>query len=122
MSAFQRTLPVALLIVAAATPAADALAQPPGFVRVVNNPAPIRRWFRAPVTDVLAMVNPGVILTPFHERFTNEELMKRMVDTIALKRAGTPEETATVIAFLASSDAQYLTGETIEVNGGQLMD
>jgi len=67
-------------------------------------------------------VNPGVILTPFHERFTNEEQMKRMVDTIAMKRAGTSEETATVIAFLASSDATYLTGETIEVNGGQLMD
>jgi NAD(P)-dependent dehydrogenase (short-subunit alcohol dehydrogenase family) len=67
-------------------------------------------------------VNPGVILTPFHDRFTNEEQMKRMVDTIILKRAGTAEETATVIAFLASKDAQYLTGETIEVNGGQLMD
>jgi len=67
-------------------------------------------------------VNPGVILTPFHERFTSEELMKRMVDSIPLKRAGASEETATVIAFLASKDAQYLAGETIEVNGGQLMD
>lgn len=67
-------------------------------------------------------VNPGVILTPFHERFTNEEQMKRMVDTITMKRAGTSEEIATVIAFLASADAKYLTGETIEVNGGQLMD
>jgi outer membrane protein OmpA-like peptidoglycan-associated protein len=67
MSALQRTLPVALLIVAAATPAADALAQPPGLVRVVNNPAPIRRWFRAPVTDVLVMVNPGVILDVLDE-------------------------------------------------------
>jgi NAD(P)-dependent dehydrogenase (short-subunit alcohol dehydrogenase family) len=67
-------------------------------------------------------VNPGVILTPFHERFSSEEQMKRMVDTIIMKRAGTSEETATVIAFLASPDAQYLTGEMIEVNGGQLMD
>jgi len=67
-------------------------------------------------------VNPGVILTPFHERFSTEEQMKRMVDTIIMKRAGTSEETATVIAFLASADAKYLTGETIEVNGGQLMD
>jgi 3-oxoacyl-[acyl-carrier protein] reductase len=67
-------------------------------------------------------VNPGVILTPFHERFSTDEQMRRMVDTIIMKRAGTSEETATVIAFLASSDAKYLTGETIEVNGGQLMD
>jgi NAD(P)-dependent dehydrogenase (short-subunit alcohol dehydrogenase family) len=67
-------------------------------------------------------VNPGVILTPFHERFSTEEQMKRMVDTIIMKRAGTSEEIATVIAFLASADAKYLTGETVEVNGGQLMD
>jgi NAD(P)-dependent dehydrogenase (short-subunit alcohol dehydrogenase family) len=67
-------------------------------------------------------VNPGVILTPFHERFTNEEQMTRMVDTITMKRAGAPEEIATAIAFLASPDARYITGETIEINGGQLMD
>lgn len=67
-------------------------------------------------------VAPGVILTPFHERFTNAEQMKRMVDMIPLKYAGTPEEVATVIAFLASPEARYLTGETIEVNGGLLMD
>jgi outer membrane protein OmpA-like peptidoglycan-associated protein len=67
MSQLPRTLPLALLLVAAATPAADVLAQPPGLVRVVNNPAPIRRWFRAPVTDVLMMVNPGVILDVLDE-------------------------------------------------------
>ena len=67
-------------------------------------------------------VAPGVILTPFHERFTNAEQMKRMVELIPLKYAGTPEEMATVIAFLVSPEARYLTGETIEVNGGLLMD
>jgi len=67
-------------------------------------------------------VAPGVILTPFHERFTSETQMKRIVETIPLKYAGTPEETASVIAFLASEEARYLTGETIEVNGGLWMD
>lgn len=67
-------------------------------------------------------VAPGVILTPFHDRFTNEAQMKRMVETIPLKSAGTPEEIASVIAFLASEEARYLTGETIEVNGGLWMD
>ena len=62
MSQLPRTLPLALLLVAAATPAADLLAQPPGFVRVVNSPTPIRRWFRAGVKDVLVMVPPGTIL------------------------------------------------------------
>ena len=36
-------------------------------------------------------------------------------------RVGTAAECATVIAFLASRAAAYVTGETIEVNGGQLM-
>jgi NAD(P)-dependent dehydrogenase (short-subunit alcohol dehydrogenase family) len=67
-------------------------------------------------------VAPGVIQTPFHERFTSEAQMKRMVEMIPLKYAGTPEEIASVIAFLASDEARYLTGETIEVNGGLWMD
>ena len=61
MSGVRRKLPLALLIIAVA-PAASVSAQPPGWVRVVKEPAPIRRWFRAPVTDVLAMVAPGTTL------------------------------------------------------------
>jgi NAD(P)-dependent dehydrogenase (short-subunit alcohol dehydrogenase family) len=67
-------------------------------------------------------VNPGVIDTPFHEQFTSEQQMKTMVANIPQKRAGTSEETATVIAFLASDDASHIVGEAIEVNGGLLMD
>jgi outer membrane protein OmpA-like peptidoglycan-associated protein len=61
MSGVRRTLSLALLIIAVA-PAASVWAQPPGLVRVVKQPAPIRRWFRAPVTDVLMMVQPGTTL------------------------------------------------------------
>ncbi|HLV01075.1 MAG TPA: glucose 1-dehydrogenase [Acidobacteriota bacterium] len=67
-------------------------------------------------------VNPGIILTPFHEEFTDPDLMQRFIETIPMKRGGTPDEVATVITFLASEEARYLTGETIEINGGQLMD
>lgn len=67
-------------------------------------------------------VNPGVITTPFHQRFTSEEQMAAMVANIPQGRAGTAEETAAVIAFLAGSEASHIVGEAIEVNGGLWMD
>jgi len=66
-------------------------------------------------------ISPGVIDTPFHEVFTTPDMMRALVSTIPLGRIGTPLECAKVIAFLASSAASFIVGETIEVNGGQLM-
>jgi 3-oxoacyl-[acyl-carrier protein] reductase len=66
-------------------------------------------------------VAPGVIDTPFHEVFSTPEMIRNFVAAIPLGRVGTSEECATVIAFLASAAASYIIGETIEVNGGQLM-
>ncbi|HVF87385.1 MAG TPA: 3-oxoacyl-ACP reductase family protein [Pyrinomonadaceae bacterium] len=66
-------------------------------------------------------VAPGVIDTPYHEQFSTPEMMKAFVGTIPLGRVGTSEEVARVIAFLASDAASYLTGETVEINGGMLM-
>jgi 3-oxoacyl-[acyl-carrier protein] reductase len=66
-------------------------------------------------------VSPGVIATPFHDRFSTAEMLQSFVNAIPLGRVGTPEECAEVIAFLASDAASYIIGETIEVNGGQLM-
>ena len=67
-------------------------------------------------------VNPGVILTPFHERFSSEERMNAMVSQIPQGRAGTSDEVGGVIVFLASDAASHIVGESIEVNGGMLMD
>ncbi len=67
-------------------------------------------------------VAPGVIATPYHDRFSPPEMMEEFVNAIPLKRAGTAEEVGGVIAFLASDAASYIHGETIEINGGQLMD
>ncbi len=67
-------------------------------------------------------VNPGVILTPFHERFSSAERMRAMVSQIPQGRAGEALEVAKVIAFLASDEASHIVGESIEVNGGMLMD
>jgi len=66
-------------------------------------------------------IAPGVIATPFHETFSTPEMMQNFVKAIPMGRVGTPHECATVIAFLVSDAASYITGETIEINGGQLM-
>ena len=66
-------------------------------------------------------VSPGVIDTPFHEVFSTPEMMQNFVKSIPLGRVGTSMEVATGIAFLASDAAAYILGETLEVNGGQLM-
>ena len=67
-------------------------------------------------------VSPGVIDTPYHENFTAPEVMENLRKAIPMGREGRPDEVAGVIAFLASDAASYLCGETIEVNGGLLMD
>jgi 3-oxoacyl-[acyl-carrier protein] reductase len=66
-------------------------------------------------------VSPGVIDTPFHDVFSTPDMIRTFVRTIPMGRVGTAAECATVVAFLASRAASYITGETIEVNGGQLM-
>jgi NAD(P)-dependent dehydrogenase (short-subunit alcohol dehydrogenase family) len=48
-------------------------------------------------------------------------MMANFVKAIPLGRVGTPMECATAIAFLASDAASFIVGETVEVNGGQLM-
>jgi 3-oxoacyl-[acyl-carrier protein] reductase len=67
-------------------------------------------------------VAPGVIATRYHERYSPPDLLQRMISTIPLGRAGTAAEVAEVIVFLASPGARYITGETVEVNGGMWMD
>lgn len=49
------------------------------------------------------------------------DLMKEWVQEIPMKRAGTPEDVAGLVAFLASKDADYITGQTINVDGGLIM-
>jgi len=77
-------------------------------------------------------VCPGVITTDFTQwRFeleaqildsTVEDRQAEMVQTIPLGRLGTSEEVANLVAFLASGQSSYLTGQAINVTGGQLME
>ena len=66
-------------------------------------------------------ISPGTIDTPFHEVFSTPEMMRGFAAATPLGRVGTSRECATVIAFLCSEAASFVVGETIEVNGGQLM-
>jgi 3-oxoacyl-[acyl-carrier protein] reductase len=67
-------------------------------------------------------VAPGLIGdTAFHGRFTPPAAFESAIKNVLLGRAGTPDEVASVVAFLASSDSSFMTGETIEINGGMNM-
>ena len=67
-------------------------------------------------------VSPGVILTPFHAAFTNEEALGKSKSSILLNRLGTPEECTGMMLYLASeSMSSFVTGQVLEVNGGQVM-
>lgn len=70
-------------------------------------------------------VAPGLVLSGERvakrwEARSEEERSKR-IEAIPLRRLGTPEEIARVIVFLASDDSSYITGATIDVNGGRFM-
>jgi len=67
-------------------------------------------------------VSPGVIATPFHERYSTPAMMEAMRATIPMGRVGTAEECAGSFLFLASDELSgFITGQIIEINGGQLM-
>jgi 3-oxoacyl-[acyl-carrier protein] reductase len=90
-----------------------------GFVSTAT-----RGWARELAGDRIRVnaVSPGVILTPFHERFTTAEQLKAMEATVPMQRLGVPEECAGTFLYLASDDLSgYVTGQTVEVNGGQWM-
>ena len=66
-------------------------------------------------------VGPGSIDTEMMAGVNaNPEAMKMVMSRTPLKRVGTPREIADVVAFLASSKASYITGETIYVDGGRI--
>jgi 3-oxoacyl-[acyl-carrier protein] reductase len=67
-------------------------------------------------------VAPGVITTPFHERYSTEAQLKAQLATIPAGRLGVAEDCVGAYLFLAcASLSGYVVGQVIEVNGGQLM-
>jgi len=64
------------------------------------------------------VVSPGPIETPLL-REMSEHAIEVVIRQTQLKRLGTPEEVAAAVAFLASEEASYITGENLGVSGGQ---
>ena len=65
-------------------------------------------------------IAPGLILgTPFHEQFTPPADQEKAIARIPLGRAGRPGDVASLVTYLASESSSFLTGEVIQLSGGQ---
>ena len=77
----------------------------------------------APLGITVNNIAPGAIRTPINAAVIEDPaLLEPLLANIPLKRLGTPKDVAGVVAFLASSDADYITGSTVYVDGGLLWD
>lgn len=66
-------------------------------------------------------VSPGTIDTDYHRQFSTSQALEAAAAATPMRRLGTSEEVADVVAFLCSEDARFIQGQIIEVNGGFLM-
>ncbi len=90
-----------------------------GFVSTVTH-----GWAKEVVGDGIRVnaLSPGVITTPFHDRYSTADQLKAMQAMIPMNRLGGADECAGTLLFLASDLLSgYVTGQVIEVNGGQYM-
>ncbi|HWZ50428.1 MAG TPA: 3-oxoacyl-[acyl-carrier-protein] reductase [Granulicella sp.] len=71
-------------------------------------------------TITVNAIAPGFVETAM-TGILNEEQRSAMMSIIPLQRAGTEQDVAAAVAFLASDDAAYITGHTLDVNGGMYM-
>ncbi|MCL6572018.1 MAG: 3-oxoacyl-[acyl-carrier-protein] reductase [Bacillus sp. (in: Bacteria)] len=65
-------------------------------------------------------IAPGFISTDMTDKLS-EEVKKEMLKQIPLARLGEPKDIAKVVAFLASDDTSYITGQTLHIDGGMVM-
>ena len=63
-------------------------------------------------------VCPGMIATTFHDTFTKDEVRKNVAAATPLRREGIASEVADLVTYLASPESSFLTGTSIDINGG----
>lgn len=63
-------------------------------------------------------VCPGLIGTKFHDDFTKDEVRVKVAAGTPLRREGQPQEVADIVAYLASDESSFVTGNNLDINGG----
>jgi 3-oxoacyl-[acyl-carrier protein] reductase len=63
-------------------------------------------------------VCPGMIATSFHDTFTKDAVRANVAAATPLRREGQASEVADLVAYLASSESSFLTGTSLDINGG----
>ena len=97
----------------------------PGFATYCCSKGGLRMLMRnlavelGPLGITVNNVAPGAIVTPINTALLNDKAkLNDLLEKIPLGRLGTPEDVAGIVAFLASKDADYVTGATFVVDGG----
>jgi glucose 1-dehydrogenase len=97
----------------------------PGFTTYCCSKGGMRMLMRnlavelGPLGITVNNVAPGAIITPINKSLLdNKQQLNALLNNIPLRRLGTPEDVAGVVAFLVSDDAAYVSGSTFVVDGG----
>lgn len=97
----------------------------PGSLVYSTTKGAVLTWTRALSNELgtegirVNAVAPGFIEgTHFHKKHTTRESAKKTIESIPLGRSGNPEDVARAVAFLASEYDGFITGETLDINGG----
>lgn len=78
-----------------------------------------REWARDGIT--VNAISPGIVDTPMVRGATDAERMTRVLESIPLGRLADPAEIASLVCFLASDEAAYITGANVDIHGGELI-
>lgn len=95
----------------------------PGQVNYAASKAGIIGFTKALAREVASYnirvnaIAPGFIHTDMTEKIS-PNLREKLIEMIPFKRFGTPEEVARIVLFLVSDESAYITGQTIEIDGG----